>query len=139
MRLRNRIDSLHRRLLRRMLLAGVRLPRYTVRLRLTLMYGCVFLVCGAGLLAVTYLLVSGSGSSVLYVKSARGVGVIATEAASPERVEGGGSEAGAGEGSEAGGGPEPQPTRTCTCICPTARRSTPRRSSWKNCTSTAKR
>ncbi len=109
-RLRNRIHSLHRRLLRRMLPAGVRLPRYTVRLRLTLMYGCVFLVCGAGLLAVTYLLVSGSGSSVLYVKSARGVGVIATEAASPERVEGGGSEAGAGEGSEAGGGPEPQPT-----------------------------
>ncbi len=110
MRLRSRIDSLHRRLLRRMLPAGMRLPRYTVRLRLTLMYGCVFLVCGAGLLAVTYLLVSGSGSSVLYVKSARGVGVIATETASPERVEGGGSEAGAGEGSEAGGGPEPQPT-----------------------------
>jgi signal transduction histidine kinase len=109
-RLRNRIHSLHQRLLRRVLPAGVRLPRYTVRLRLTLMYGCVFLVCGAGLLAVTYLLVSGSGSSVLYVKSARGVGVIATETASPEHVEGEGSEAGGGEGSEAGGGPEPQPT-----------------------------
>jgi signal transduction histidine kinase len=109
-RLRNRIDSLHRRPPRRALPAGVRLPRYTVRLRLTLMYGCVFLVCGAGLLAVTYLLVSGSGSSMLYVKSARGVGVIATETASPGRVEGGGSEASASEGSEAGGGPGLQPT-----------------------------
>jgi signal transduction histidine kinase len=101
-RLRNCIHSLHRRLLRRALPAGVRLPRYTVRLRLTLMYGCVFLVCGAGLLAITYLLVRGSGSSVLYVKSASGVGVIATEKASPEQVE--------GEGSEVGGGPAPQPT-----------------------------
>jgi signal transduction histidine kinase len=33
------------------------LPRRTVRLRLTLMYGCLFLLSGAGLLAVTYLLV----------------------------------------------------------------------------------
>ena len=104
MRLRNRIDSLRRRLLRRALRGGVRLPRYTVRLRLTLMYGCVFLVCGAGLLAITYLLVSGSGSSMLYVKSARGVGVIATEKASPEHVEGEGSESGGGPGL----GPQPQ-------------------------------
>jgi signal transduction histidine kinase len=99
---RDRIDSLPRRLLRRALPAGVRLPRYTVRLRLTLMYGCVFLVCGAGLLAITYLLVRGSGSSMLYVKSARGVGVIATQKVSPEQVEG-------VEGAEAGGGPGPQP------------------------------
>jgi signal transduction histidine kinase len=33
------------------------LPRRTVRLRLTLMYGCLFMLSGAGLLAVTYLLV----------------------------------------------------------------------------------
>jgi signal transduction histidine kinase len=33
------------------------LPRYTVRLRLTLLYGGVFLLCGAVLLGVTYLLV----------------------------------------------------------------------------------
>jgi len=33
------------------------LPRRTVRLRLTLLYGCLFLLSGAGLLAVTYLLV----------------------------------------------------------------------------------
>jgi signal transduction histidine kinase len=32
------------------------LPRRTVRLRLTLLYGCLFLLSGAGLLAVTYLL-----------------------------------------------------------------------------------
>jgi signal transduction histidine kinase len=34
-----------------------RLPRRTVRLRLTLLYGCLFLLSGAGLLAITYLLV----------------------------------------------------------------------------------
>jgi signal transduction histidine kinase len=33
------------------------LPRYTVRLRLTLLYGGVFLLCGAVLLGITYLLV----------------------------------------------------------------------------------
>jgi hypothetical protein len=41
---------------------GARLPRRTVRLRLTLMYGALFLVSGAALLATTYLLVKGSGS-----------------------------------------------------------------------------
>ncbi len=38
------------------------LPRRTVRLRLTLMYGALFLLSGAALLATTYLLVKGSGS-----------------------------------------------------------------------------
>lgn len=33
------------------------LPPRTVRLRLTLLYGGLFLVCGAGLLAITYVLV----------------------------------------------------------------------------------
>jgi signal transduction histidine kinase len=33
------------------------LPRRTVRLRLTLLYGCLFLASGAGLLAITYVLV----------------------------------------------------------------------------------
>jgi signal transduction histidine kinase len=37
-----------------------RLPRRTVRLRLTLVYGALFLVLGAALLAITYLLVSKS-------------------------------------------------------------------------------
>ena len=35
---------------------GLRWPRRTIRLRLTLMYGAVFLLCGAALLAVTYFL-----------------------------------------------------------------------------------
>src|SRR5258706_11428466 len=39
-------------------LAAGRLPRRTIRLRLTLIYGGLFLICGAGLLAVTYVLVS---------------------------------------------------------------------------------
>jgi signal transduction histidine kinase len=34
-----------------------RLPQRSVRLRLTLLYGCLFLLSGAGLLAITYLLV----------------------------------------------------------------------------------
>jgi signal transduction histidine kinase len=41
---------------------GSLLPRRTVRLRLTLMYGALFLFSGAALLATTYLLVKGSGS-----------------------------------------------------------------------------
>jgi signal transduction histidine kinase len=36
---------------------STRLPRHTVRLRLTALYGGLFLLCGAGLLAVTNLLV----------------------------------------------------------------------------------
>ena len=35
----------------------LRLPRRTVRLKLTLLYGGLFLVCGVALLAVTYFLV----------------------------------------------------------------------------------
>ena len=47
--------QLHRRLLT---LAGeARLPRRTVRLRLTLLYGTLFLACGALVLAITYGLV----------------------------------------------------------------------------------
>src|SRR5262249_56978220 len=38
----------------------LQLPRRTVRLRLTLVYGGLFLVLGAALLAITYLLVSRS-------------------------------------------------------------------------------
>jgi signal transduction histidine kinase len=39
-------------------LAAGRLPRRTIRLRLTLVYGGLFVICGAGLLATTYALVS---------------------------------------------------------------------------------
>jgi signal transduction histidine kinase len=40
------------------LAAGRGLPRRTIRLRLTVIYGGLFLVCGAALLAITYVLVS---------------------------------------------------------------------------------
>jgi signal transduction histidine kinase len=39
------------------LVLGLRHPRTTVRWRLTLLYGGLFLICGAGLLAITYALV----------------------------------------------------------------------------------
>jgi signal transduction histidine kinase len=42
----------------RQLLARLRYPRTTVRWRLTLLYGGLFLVCGAALLAITYTLVA---------------------------------------------------------------------------------
>jgi signal transduction histidine kinase len=37
---------------------SLRLPRRTIRLRLTLLYGCIFVACGAALLGVNYVLVS---------------------------------------------------------------------------------
>jgi signal transduction histidine kinase len=40
----------------------LRHPPSTVRLRLTLLYGGLFLVCGAGLLAITYTLVDNAGN-----------------------------------------------------------------------------
>ena len=59
----------------------LRLPRRTVRLRLTLLYGGLFLASGAGLLAITYLLVRHStdnyvlfnrgAHSALFLASAR--------------------------------------------------------------------
>ncbi len=39
---------------------GRGLPARSVRLRLTALYGGLFVVCGAGLLVITYLLVSHS-------------------------------------------------------------------------------
>jgi signal transduction histidine kinase len=42
------------------------LPRRTVRLRLTLLYGCLFLLSGAALLAITYLLVHHALASPLH-------------------------------------------------------------------------
>src|SRR6266487_6727672 len=43
----------------------LRLPRRTVRLRLTALYASLFLACGAGLLAVTYGLVREATGSFL--------------------------------------------------------------------------
>lgn len=42
--------------------------RWTVRLRLTLVYGALFLVSGIALLVITYLLVRTSSSLRLYVQ-----------------------------------------------------------------------
>jgi signal transduction histidine kinase len=59
----------------RRLLFRLRHPRSTVRWRLTLLYGGLFLVCGAALLAVTYGLVAHatvSGRDVLALVPARG-------------------------------------------------------------------
>jgi signal transduction histidine kinase len=50
-------------------LAGqAHLPRRTVRLRLTLLYGGLFIVSGAALLTITYLLVVHSTHDVLYIR-----------------------------------------------------------------------
>jgi signal transduction histidine kinase len=54
----------HRRLVDR--IARPHLPRRTVRLRLTLVYGTLFLVSGAALLAITYLLVVRATDGVIF-------------------------------------------------------------------------
>lgn len=45
----------------------MRVPRNTIRLRLSLLYGGLFILSGAILLAITYALVSGSGTTVLHI------------------------------------------------------------------------
>jgi signal transduction histidine kinase len=65
----------------------LRLPRRTVRLKLTLLYGALFLVCGAALLAVVYFLVAqrlpvqlkASGTATTVAGSAHGVVCYATQ------------------------------------------------------------
>jgi signal transduction histidine kinase len=52
----------------------VRLPRRTVRLKLTLLYGGLFLVCGVALLAVTYFLVEQHLPTALTTKNLVGNG-----------------------------------------------------------------
>ena len=56
-----------------------RLPRRSVRLRLTLLYGTLFLVSGAALLAINYILVSRQYTSSFFITTASGqAGVTAT-------------------------------------------------------------
>jgi signal transduction histidine kinase len=50
-----------------------RFPPYTIRLRLTAIYGALFLVSGAGLLAVTYLLVRRSTPAVYAYQNKKGI------------------------------------------------------------------
>jgi signal transduction histidine kinase len=61
-----------RRLTRALLALAVRphLPRRTVRLRLTLLYGALFIVSGAALLTITYVLVVHSTRNELFVRRA---------------------------------------------------------------------
>jgi signal transduction histidine kinase len=54
-------------------LARPSIPRRTVRLRLTLVYGALFLVCGAALLAFTYVLVAHATNRVLFYNSGNGL------------------------------------------------------------------
>jgi signal transduction histidine kinase len=51
-----------------------RLPRHTIRLRLTLLYGGLFLASGTGLLIITYLLVAHRLPAIVTVDHARGAG-----------------------------------------------------------------
>ncbi|MCL2769633.1 MAG: HAMP domain-containing histidine kinase [Solirubrobacterales bacterium] len=48
------------------------LPRRSVRLRLTALYGCLFLLSGAGLLAITNLLVHRSTATAFFIKKSNG-------------------------------------------------------------------
>jgi signal transduction histidine kinase len=48
-----------------------RLPRRTIRLRLTLLYGCIFVACGAALLAVNYVLVSHQYTSDFFLRTGK--------------------------------------------------------------------
>jgi signal transduction histidine kinase len=52
----------------------LRLPRRTVRLRLTVLYGSLFLVCGAALLGVTYILVEHALPGPVLVSARSGPG-----------------------------------------------------------------
>ena len=59
-----------------------RLPRRTVRLRLTLLYGGLFLLAGAALLAITYALVERATSDVSTVTLSNGATISIDEDAS---------------------------------------------------------
>jgi signal transduction histidine kinase len=52
--------------------SALRLPPRTVRFRLTVLYGGLFLAAGAGLLAITYLLVDRSTATALFVSGQGG-------------------------------------------------------------------
>ena len=51
----------------------LRLPASTARLRLTILYGALFLASGAGLLAITYLLVSHTGNGFYFTSHGHSV------------------------------------------------------------------
>src|SRR5207253_2716157 len=63
--------------------------RHTIRLRLTAVYGGLFLACGAGLLAITYFLVSRQYTANLFITSGKaGVGVKGLTEVAPQDATG---------------------------------------------------
>ncbi len=62
-------------------IANLRGPRWTVRLRLTLLYCALFVVSGAALLTVTYVLVDRATSGAVFVKGKHGATVTITSGA----------------------------------------------------------
>jgi signal transduction histidine kinase len=60
----------------RLLRRALRAPRRTVRLRLTILYATLFLLSGAGLLSVTYLLVLQATEEVAIGKAPNGIGFV---------------------------------------------------------------
>lgn len=56
--------------------AWLRLPARTARLRLTMLYGVLFLASGAGVLAITYLLVSDTTKSGFYINAGHRSGIM---------------------------------------------------------------
>ncbi len=85
-------------------------PRRTVRLRLTLMYGAVFLLCGTALLAITYILTEHDALTGPVMLSAHSVAGSATPGpASPA--------AGSGASGTGGAATGPSGSRTLTRFC----------------------
>ena len=54
----------------------LRLPARTARLRLTMLYGVLFLASGAGVLAITYLLVSDTTENGFYINAGHRSGIM---------------------------------------------------------------
>jgi signal transduction histidine kinase len=63
-----------------------RLPRRTVRLRLTMLYGVVFLISGAALLATTYFLVEAATGNAFIEHTKNGVTIAGYQIGSPPRI-----------------------------------------------------
>jgi signal transduction histidine kinase len=69
--------------------SALRLPPRTIRLRLTVVYGGLFLVCGAALLVITYLLVRRQYTNGLFLSSGKAavVSVIDESAQAPLKIQ----------------------------------------------------
>jgi signal transduction histidine kinase len=93
----------------------VSLPRRTVRLKLTLLYGVLFLACGAALLAITYVLVLHAMPMVATARSTGGgqtFGAATQQYCFIDSAGGGGAAATGG----AGGAASSLPTNGCSAL-----------------------